>query len=118
MPTDPKNSVPSDGLSESAKKQVEAVLASGLADFSLRELLGSLLSGVGVVERDVHLAHRVDDRPNGFYDRSLQVGSIPVDIRVPRTRTGAFRPTTLPPPYQRGYEEEVEALLLGSGVSI
>ena len=94
MPTDPKNSVPSDGLSESAKKQVEAVLASGLADFSLRELLGSLLSGVGVVERDVHLAHRVDDRPNGFYDRSLQVGSIPVDIRVPRTRTGAFRPTT------------------------
>ena len=113
MPTDPKNSVPSDGLSESAKKQVEAVLASGLADFSLRELLGSLLSGVGVVERDVHLAHRVDDRPNGFYDRSLQVGSIPVDIRVPRTRTGAFRPTTLPPPYQRGYEEEVEALLLG-----
>ncbi len=113
MPTDPKKIVPSDGLSESSKKHIDALLASGLADFSLRELLGSLLSGVSVVERDVHLAHRPDDRPNGFYDRSLQVGSIPVDIRVPRTRTGEFRPTTLPPPYQRGYEEEVPALLLG-----
>lgn len=113
MPTDPKKSVPPDGFPESAQKQMDTLLASGLADFSLRELLGTLLSGVSVVERDVHLAHRPDDRPNGFYDRSLQVGSVPVDIRVPRTRTGDFRPATLPPAYQRGYDAEVQALVLG-----
>ena len=53
MPTDPKKIGPSDGLSESSKKHIDALLASGLADFSLRELLGSLWSGVSVVERDV-----------------------------------------------------------------
>jgi len=31
---------------------------------------------------------------------------------VPRTRTGAFRPTLLPSPYQRGYPEEAQPLLL------
>ena len=113
MSTDPKKSVPSEGLTESAKTQIETLLSSGLADFSLRELLGTLLSGVSVAERDVHLEHRPEDRSNGFYDRSLQVGSVPVDIRVPRTRNGDFRPTNLPPRYQRGYDEEVQSLLLG-----
>jgi transposase-like protein len=41
------------------------------------------------------------------------VGSIPVDIDVPRTRTGAFRPRSLPPPYERGYSDEAQALLVG-----
>jgi putative transposase len=43
----------------------------------------------------------------------LQLGTIPVEVRVPRTRTGDFRPATLPAPYQRGYPEETQALLLG-----
>ena len=113
MPADPNKSVPSEQISESTKTQIQTLLGSGLADFSLRELLGTLLSGVSVAERDLHLEHRPKDRPNGFYDRSLQVGSVPVDIRVPRTRTGDFRPANLPAPYQRGYPEEVESLLLG-----
>ena len=113
MSTDPNKSVPSEVFAESAKTQIETLLASGLADFSLRELLGTLLSGVSVAERNVYLEHRSEDRSNGFYDRSLQVGSVPVDIRVPRTRNGDFRPTNLPPRYQRGYAEEVESLLLG-----
>ncbi len=113
MPTDPKNSVPSEQISESTKTQIQTLLASGLAEFSLRELLGTLLSGVSGAERDLYLEHRPGDRPNGFYDRSLQVGSVPVDIRVPRTRNGDFRPANLPSPYQRGYPEEVESILLG-----
>ena len=112
MSTDPKSSVSSEEISESTKTQIQTLMASGLADFSLRELLGTLLSGVSVAERDLHLEHRPEDRPNGFYDRSLQVGSVPVDIRVPRTRNGDFRPANLPSPYQRGYPEEVESLLL------
>lgn len=113
MSTDPNESVPSEAISEATKTQIQTLLASGLADFSLRELLGTLLSGVSVAERDLHLEHRPQDRPNGFYDRALQVGSVPIDIRVPRTRNGDFRPANLPAPYQRGYPEEVESLLLG-----
>ena len=113
MSADPNESVTSEPISESTKTQIQTLLASGLADLSLRELLGILLSGVSVAERNLHLEHRPEDRPNGFYDRSLQVGSVPVDIRVPRTRNGDFRPANLPSPYQRGYPEEVESLLLG-----
>ena len=36
-----------------------------------------------------------------------------MDVEVPRTRTGQFRPETLPAPYQRGYPEESQALWLG-----
>ena len=113
MSTDPKKSVPSEPISESTKTQIEALLSSGLADFSLREILGGLMSGIGVAERNAHLERSSGDKPNGFYDRALQVGSVPVDIRVPRTRNGNFRPETLPPPYQRGYSAEVQSVLLG-----
>ena len=40
------------------------------------------------------------------------MGAIPLDLRVPRTRTGDFRPATLPPLYQRGYSQETQSLLL------
>ncbi len=43
----------------------------------------------------------------------LLLGSIPVQIRVPRTRTGEFRPGSLPPLYRGGYSEEIQSLLLG-----
>ena len=43
----------------------------------------------------------------------MNVGSVPVDIRVPRTRSGQFRPNSLPPPYERGYSDELQSLLLG-----
>jgi transposase-like protein len=72
-----------------------------------------MLSSVGIAERQGYLERRSQDKANGFYDRALQVGSLPVDIRVPRTRTGAFRPASLPAPYERGYREEVQNLLFG-----
>jgi len=113
MATDPKKSLPSTSASLAAKTDVDRLLQTRLADFSLRELLGLLISSAGVAERNVYLHDTVTDRPNGFYDRSLQVGSIPVDIRVPRTRNGDFRPASIPEPYRRGYSEEVQSLLLG-----
>jgi putative transposase len=113
MATDPKKSLPSSSISSMAKTDVDRLLQTGLADFSLRELLGLLISSAGAAERNVYLQETLNDKPNGFYDRSLQVGSIPVDVRVPRTRNGDFRPTSLPAPYRRGYSEEVQSLLLG-----
>jgi len=113
MATDPKKSLPPASIAELAKNDVDRLLQTGLADFSLRELLGLLVSSAGAAERNVYLEKTATDKPNGFYDRSLQVGSVPVDIRVPRSRTGEFRPASLPPPYRRGYSEEVQSLLMG-----
>ena len=113
MTTDPKKSLTSASISELAKSDVDQLLQTGLADFSLRELLGLLISSAGAAERNVYLEKTAADKPNGFYDRSLQVGTVPADIRVPRTRSGEFRPASLPEPYRRGYSEEVQSLLLG-----
>lgn len=113
MATDPNSSLPPTSTSESLPAEIRQALASGLGDFSLRELLGWLLSHVGLAERQAYLERILPDKPNGFYERSLQVGTIPVELQVPRTRSGDFRPASLPAPYQRGYSEEIQALLLG-----
>ena len=96
MTTDPKKSLSSASISALAKSDVDQLLQTGLADFSLRELLGLLISSAGAAERNLYLEKQPGDKPNGFYDRSLQLGTIPVDVRVPRTRTGEFRPASLP----------------------
>ena len=113
MATDPKKSLPSSSASTIVKTDIDRLLQTGIADFSLRELLGLLISSAGAAERNVYLQEVPADKPNGFYDRSLHVGSIPVDIRVPRSRNGDFRPASIPEPYRRGYSEEVQSLLLG-----
>src|SRR6266699_6391736 len=113
MTTDPKNSLSPDSVSEFAKSNVDQLLQTGLADFSLRELLGLLISSAGAAERNVYLEKQPTDKPHGFYDRSLQLGTIPLNVRVPRTRTGEFRPASLPSRYRRGYSDEVQSLLLG-----
>jgi hypothetical protein len=68
--------------------EVDEILKSGLADFSIRQLLGLLISSAGVAERKVYLERTPEDQPNGFYDRRLEVGTTPVEIRVPRTWRG------------------------------
>lgn len=97
---------------ESVQATLDEALGSGLADFSIRQLLGLLISSAAKAERNVYLDKAEDDRSNGFYERQLEVGTIPVDVRVPRTRRGEFRPATLPPAYQRGYSDETRSLLM------
>ncbi len=110
MTTDPDTSVTPNP--ESLAPEIAQALAGGLGDVSLRELLGLLLSSVGRAERQSYLARTPTDKGNGAYSRSLKVGSIPLDVTVPRTRSGAFRPMVLPDPYQRDYPEETQNLLL------
>ena len=100
MATDPKASVSPNGASapRSLPAEVEQALASGLGNYTLRELLSWMLTSVGVAERQAYLERMREDKANGFYDRGLQVGSLPVEIHVPRTRTGSFRPASLPAP--------------------
>ena len=113
MPSDPKTNVSQNSLSEVLEQEVDRLLALGLENFSVRELLGMMISATAQAERRSYLAEATGDKGNGGYERSLNVGSIPVEVQVPRTRSGNFRPRSLPPPYQRGYSEEVQALLLG-----
>lgn len=98
MATDPKPSLPPTSASEPLPAEIGQLLASSVGDFSLRELLSWLLSSVGLAERNAYLDRIRQDKPNGFYDRSLQLGTIPVEVRVPPTRTGDFRPASLPAP--------------------
>jgi len=112
MATDPSKSLAPESLPLTEKNTLAQMLESDLAGLSVRELLSMLLSSVGLAERKAYLERIFPDKPNGFYDRSLQLGTIPVEIRVPRTRSGDFRPASLPPLYQRGYSDETQALLL------
>jgi putative transposase len=112
MSTDPQPSVAPAVPSHSLSAELTQALAAGLGDFSLRELLSLILSSLGQAERQSYLARTPTDKGNGSYARSLKMGSIPLQIEVPRTRGGSFRPSLLPPPYQRDYPEETQALLL------
>src|SRR5581483_7169379 len=107
MATDPNPSLtPKASSDSSVPAEVEQALSSGLADCSLRELLGLLLSSVGQAERQAFLERARDDH-------ALEVRAIPAEVQVPRTLSGEFRPASLTPPYQRGYPAEAQALLLG-----
>ena len=108
MATDPSKSLAPESLPLTEKNTLAQMLESDLADLSVRELLSMLLSSVGLAERKAYLERILPDKPNGFYDRSLQLGTIPVEIRVPRTRSGDFPPASLPPLYQRGYRDETK----------
>jgi putative transposase len=113
MATGSIKSVSPSSAPASPKSDLEKLLQSGLGDFSLRELLGVLLSSLAQAERGSYLQNQAADKANGFYPRSLLVGSVPVALDVPRSRSGQFRPASLPPAYQRGYSEETQSLLLG-----
>jgi transposase-like protein len=108
MATGSNKSVPPSPAPQFGKSEVEKILHSGLGDFSLRELLGALLSSLAHAERGAYLDSQAEDKANGFYPRSLLLGSVPVDLEVPRTRSGQFRPPSLPARYQRGYSETSE----------
>lgn len=99
-------------LSSDAVEQIEAAVAGGLGELTVRELLGLTLSRVAHAERSAYLRKTPDDKANGAYARHVAVGSINVPFEVPRTRNSAFRPAILPPAYQRGYSETTRDLLL------
>lgn len=113
MSTGSDKSLPPSSPRSLEKSEIEKLLQSGLGDFSVRELLGALLSCLIHAERGAYLQDAPQDKANGYYPRSLLVGSVPVELDVPRTRSGQFRPPSLPARYQRGYSEETQSLLLG-----
>ncbi|ADD03547.1 MULTISPECIES: IS256 family transposase [Thermoanaerobacter] len=68
---------------------------------ALKQLLENLLDCFMLSERTVYLAKNDNDKGNGFYDRKLATPVGSLEISVPRTRTGNFRPSILPDRYKR-----------------
>lgn len=102
---------PNDSPADPQQAVARALAESGLDQLGTRELLAVLLNCLFHAERSSHLEQTVGDKGNGSYDRTLNVGSLPTEVEVPRTRSGEFRPSQLPPPYQRGYGDAAGALL-------
>ena len=93
------------------QENVDRALSGGLGQLSTGALLAALLNNLFHAERETYLDSAEDDKGNGRYQRNVDVGSIPLEVEVPRSRQGDFRPS-LPPHYQRGYPDAAGDLLL------
>lgn len=78
---------------------------------ALKKLLEDLLDWFMLSERQIYLLKNENDKGNGFYDRKLGTPMGNLDISVPRTRTGDFRPHILPEPYKRVDESYTDLLM-------
>lgn len=108
MKADPRDATPAK-LHEEIER---ARSAGGLDRLSTSQLLSLLFDSLFSAERAAYLEGAEDDKGNGAYERNVNVGSLPVEVEVPRTRSGGFRPPSLPGPYQRGYDDAARDLLL------
>jgi len=84
---------------------------------ALAFLLEELLNQIAYSERKIFLQKqaRGKDKGNGHYDRTLATSIGNLDISVPRVRSGNFRPSILPPLYQRthySYKELLNTLMI------
>jgi putative transposase len=109
--TRPKNKVANSRLPDHLQAELQHAVDGGLGEMSLRPLLSMLLSSVFEAERRQYLQQAPEDKGNGAYGRRLNLGSMPLNVSVPRTRSGRFRPATLPQRYQRSYPEEIQSVL-------
>jgi putative transposase len=100
-----KSSVPLQNEVESA------LVGGGLDQLGTQQLLAELLNCLFFAERSSYLEQADSDKGNGAYARMVNVGSLPLAVDVPRTRAGEFRPSQLPPRYQRGYSDAAHVLL-------
>jgi len=91
---------------------LDALAAGALPEATVNELIAALLSHLATAERKAYLREADADKANGFYERRLEAGSLPLSVHVPRTRSGAFRPSVLPSPYQRCFPEEKRDLIV------
>lgn len=78
---------------------------------AMKRLLEELLERIMVSERNIHLQKTEKDKGNGFYDRTLATSIGKLELSVPRTRNGNFRPSVLPEPYKRVDQSYVDLLM-------
>ena len=82
---------------------------------AISTLVEELLNELMMSERGLYLDNN-RDKGNGFYKRSLSSSMNRMELNVPRTRSGGFRPMILPPLYRRtenSYNKLLAALMIG-----
>ena len=75
MSTGSNKSLPPSPARPSEKSEIEKLLQSGLGDFSLRELLGALLSSLAHAERGAYLQNQLDDKACAAFSSSYMMTS-------------------------------------------
>jgi hypothetical protein len=74
---DPRHKAISDEISDQINR---ALTTGGLESLSTAQLLGLVLNILFRSERTAHLETTQDDKGNGSYDRTVNVGSLPVPV--------------------------------------
>ncbi len=100
-------------LTEGIADDLAPVLGGRLDEGVVNDIIAVVLKHLAEAERSAYLAANPGDKGNGFYQRTLELGSLPLTLDVPRTRNGGFRPAILPPPYERSYPKAKRDLLVG-----
>jgi transposase-like protein len=109
QPDDKRND---EKMKEEITNQFQNKMLQALTNVTLGELLGMSLSSLTEIERKHFLQNQLDDKGNGFYQRNIALGSIPTTVNVPRVRSGQFRSSILPGPYERGFSDSTQELIL------
>lgn len=105
-------------LKQEAIDQVtEKYLKDGTKDekIALGAFLEELLDAVMRGERKIFLSKDLDNKGNGFYERTLSTALGKLGITVPRDRKGEFKPAILPGPWVRStdsYEQLLSSLVV------
>lgn len=80
-------------------------------------LLPKILNTIMKEEREIFLKSNEGEYGNGYSDKTLYFNQIPIELKVPRTRTSNFYPSSIPK-YSRFLQEEysnlIESLLISS----
>ena len=75
------------------------------ASQTLGQLLGMVLSGVGLGEGRAHLRDHDSEFANGFFQRNTNVRSVAAPVRFPHAHSGSLCPQVLPASCHRGRSE-------------
>lgn len=83
------------------------------------QILQTAMNLLMAAERSLHLQNNPLDKANGFFERELGTSLGSINLKVPRDRNCDFRPSILPSPYQRDFQERENILqsLLVNGYS-
>jgi putative transposase len=74
------------------------------------QILQTAMNLLMIAERNLHLKTASANKANGFFDRELGTTLGNIKLKVPRDRNGHFRPSILPTPYQRDFQERAHIL--------
>lgn len=95
-----KNVAPN-SKTEQIENEVQELVRGALPDKTAAMVVQLLIDWFHRREREFYLREHPDDVANGHYRRKkLNFGSVPLELNVPRTRSGPFKPSLLPGPYQ------------------